>query len=93
MTHIPTYASRTPRPLLGRAALITGSTSGIGLAIAEELAGQGAEIVLNGLGDRKEIEMACSRNLRRRLPEHDIVRSVPWPALQPAECHPCNSSP
>jgi 3-hydroxybutyrate dehydrogenase len=43
------------RPLEGRVALITGSTSGIGLAIAEELASQGAMITLNGLGDQMEI--------------------------------------
>ena len=39
-----------------KVALITGSTSGIGLAIAHELAKGGANIVLNGLGDPKEIE-------------------------------------
>lgn len=37
--------------LKGRTALITGSTSGIGLGIALELARQGADIVLNGFGD------------------------------------------
>ncbi len=37
--------------LKGRTALITGSTSGIGLAIAHALAKAGANIVLNGLGD------------------------------------------
>lgn len=35
--------------LRGKTAVITGSTSGIGLAIAEALAAQGANIVLNGL--------------------------------------------
>jgi 3-hydroxybutyrate dehydrogenase len=34
----------------GKVALITGSTSGIGLAIATELARQGADILLHGLG-------------------------------------------
>ncbi len=44
------------KPLAGQAALITGSTSGIGLALADALAGAGADIMLNGLGDADEIE-------------------------------------
>lgn len=42
--------------LQGKTALVTGSTSGIGLAIAEALADQGANIVMNGFGDADEIE-------------------------------------
>lgn len=44
--------------LKGKTALITGSTSGIGLAIARGLAGQGANIILNGLGDESQINAA-----------------------------------
>jgi 3-hydroxybutyrate dehydrogenase len=37
--------------LKGKTALVTGSTSGIGLGIAKALGGQGANIVMNGFGD------------------------------------------
>jgi 3-hydroxybutyrate dehydrogenase len=42
--------------LARRNALITGSTSGIGLAIARALAGQGANVMMNGMGDAAAIE-------------------------------------
>jgi 3-hydroxybutyrate dehydrogenase len=42
--------------LSGKAAIVTGSTSGIGLGMAEALAGAGANVTLNGFGDAKEIE-------------------------------------
>lgn len=42
----------------GRTAIVTGSTSGIGLAIARALAGEGCNVMLNGLGDPAEIEAA-----------------------------------
>ncbi|PLK24981.1 3-hydroxybutyrate dehydrogenase [Porphyrobacter sp. TH134] len=45
--------------LKNRRALITGSTSGIGLAIARALVAEGAEVILNGLGDPAEIEALC----------------------------------
>ena len=45
--------------LQGKAALVTGSTSGIGLAIARALAGEGAKLMINGFGDPSEIEREC----------------------------------
>ena len=52
-------------------ALVTGSTSGIGLSIAGELAAKGMNIVLNGFGDAAEIEalrerLAADRDARER---------------------------
>ncbi|MNR92609.1 D-beta-hydroxybutyrate dehydrogenase [compost metagenome] len=69
-------------PLHGKVALVTGSTSGIGLGIAQALAQQGADIVLNGFGDANEI-----KTLQAALMRKFSVKCVYHPAdmSKPAE--------
>jgi len=50
----PTF--RDVNDLKGQVAVISGSTSGIGLALARAVASRGGDVVLNGLGDPAEIE-------------------------------------
>ena len=59
--------------LEGKVALVTGSTSGIGLAIARALAAEGARIMINGFGPQDEIE----RDLRRDRRDSRQRRLVP----------------
>ncbi len=65
-----------------KVALVTGSTSGIGLAIAQAMAHAGAEVVLNGFGDPAEIE-----RLREQIAESSGVRVhyVPADLAKPSE--------
>ena len=61
--------------LTGKAAVVTGSTSGIGLGIARGLAAAGVDIVLNGFGDPAEIKRA-----QTDLAKHHGVRVLYSPA-------------
>ena len=61
--------------LHGKNAIVTGSTSGIGLGIAEALAQAGANVMMNGLGDAKEIETD-----RARLEQDHGVKVLYMPA-------------
>jgi 3-hydroxybutyrate dehydrogenase len=57
--------------LKGKSALVTGSTQGLGYAIAERLAAQGCHVVLNGFGDTVEIERK-----RRHLEDSHGIRAI-----------------
>ncbi|MBK4736717.1 3-hydroxybutyrate dehydrogenase [Noviherbaspirillum sp. DKR-6] len=47
--------------LKNRTAIVTGSTSGIGLGIARGLAAQGANLLINGFGDARETRRVCAQ--------------------------------
>ena len=59
------------RSLSGKTALVTGSTSGIGLGIAHALAAQGANIVMNGFGDAVAIDQ-----LQKDIAKQHGVRTI-----------------
>jgi 3-hydroxybutyrate dehydrogenase len=66
--------------LKGKTALVTGSTSGIGLGIAKALAAQGADVIFNGFGDAKEIEglqLDISRQYDVKTGYHNADMSKP----------------
>ena len=54
-------ATATSSMLRGKTALVTGSTSGIGLGIADALAAQGADVILNGFGDVEQARAVVGR--------------------------------
>jgi 3-hydroxybutyrate dehydrogenase len=68
--------------LKGKSALVTGSTSGIGLAIARAMAAQGVNVTINGFGDKAAIEKE-----RSGIEKEFAVKAVYSPAdmTKPAE--------
>jgi 3-hydroxybutyrate dehydrogenase len=72
--------------LQGKTALVTGSTSGIGLGIARALAAQGANVVLNGFGDPGEIdklraEIASAHGVQARYDGADLSQQAQIEAM------------
>jgi 3-hydroxybutyrate dehydrogenase len=66
--------------LKGKVAIVTGSTSGIGLGIAEVLARQQCDVMLNGLGDEKmigAIQQRIQRQYRVRVGFHGADMTNP----------------
>jgi gluconate 5-dehydrogenase len=66
--------------ITGRVALVTGSSRGIGLALAEGLAGAGAEVVLNARDGRALAEVAATLRRRTGAPVHAVPFDVTDPA-------------
>lgn len=76
----------TQRPLHGRRAIVTGSNSGIGLGVAEALAGAGADVVLNSFTDRPEdhalaADLATRHGVTVRYLQADMSRADECRAL------------
>jgi 3-hydroxybutyrate dehydrogenase len=69
-----------------KTALVTGSTSGIGLGIARTLARGGANVILNGFGDAREIEtlradLAAEHRVEARYDGADLSRPAEIEAM------------
>ena len=79
--------------LTGKTAVITGSNSGIGLGIAWEMAGAGADVVLNSFTDNEE-DHALAQEIADKTGLLDLTERVcKWPMGHPGESdfHFCGS--
>jgi len=81
-----TGAQERRHPLAGKVALVTGSTSGIGLGIARSLASAGADVVLNGFGEQQLIqklraELASTYGVRTSYSAADMSRPLEIAAM------------
>ena len=78
--------SGNAKPLAGQAAIVTGSTSGIGLGIAGALAAAGADLMLNGFGDAAvvsaiRVDLAKRYSVRVLHSSADMTRPAEIAAL------------
>ena len=82
--------------LEGKVALVTGSTSGIGLAIAKALTAEGAKLMINGFGDAAEIQSECAAlgamprrrrhvEARRDRRDDEALRRRAWRTRHPGQ--------
>jgi NAD(P)-dependent dehydrogenase (short-subunit alcohol dehydrogenase family) len=75
------------KTLAGKVALVTGSTSGIGLAMIRALAAAGADVGLHGFGDAKTIQgiqVSGARGMPRAAASHAPCHNRSMPTLNAA---------
>ncbi|HEY7687595.1 MAG TPA: 3-hydroxybutyrate dehydrogenase [Dongiaceae bacterium] len=82
MTRTERPQSPIQRELEGETAIVTGSTSGIGLGIAQALVRRGANVVLNGFGDAGEIEIVRAA----MAAEHEVEVTYDSADLSKPDC-------
>ena len=82
--NIQPKTDRKDAPMLtGKVALVTGSTSGIGLGIARALAGAGAAVVLNGFGAIEEVAKTKDDLARGNTASRSAIRPPICPSPRP----------